>query len=81
MTIASRHIFQNQYLQPNKILVVLSEGSEQNNISKSIPLTKGKLAIQGKTTAYVCEQGVCKLPTTDPHVFSQQISTIETISE
>ena len=59
---------------PNKILVVLSEGNEQNTVGKSIPLVKGKLAMQGKTTAYVCEQGVCKLPTTEPHIFSQQIS-------
>ena len=60
---------------PNKILVVLSEGREQINVGKSIPLVKGKLAMQGKTTAYVCEQGVCKLPTTEPNIFSQQIST------
>jgi len=60
---------------PNKILVVLSEGREQINVGKSIPLVKGKLAMQGKTTAYVCEQGVCKLPTTEPNIFSLQIST------
>ena len=64
---------------PNSIIVVLSEGSEQINVSKRIPLVKGKRVIQGKTTAYVCEQGVCKLPTIDPNIFSQQISSLEKI--
>ncbi|RMG44914.1 MAG: thioredoxin domain-containing protein [Acidobacteria bacterium] len=34
--------------------------------TKGIPLLAGKEMIGGEPTAYVCEQGVCKLPTTDP---------------
>ena len=64
---------------PNSVLIVLSEGREQSNVEKSIPLVRGKLAIQGKTTAYVCEQGICNLPTADPDVFLQQISNLEKI--
>ena len=76
--------FINKYRQnylPNNILVVLSEGTEQSLVGKSIPLAKEKPAIQGKTTAYVCERGVCKLPTTEPHIFLKQITSRKIISE
>ncbi|QMU62356.1 MAG: DUF255 domain-containing protein [Gammaproteobacteria bacterium] len=72
--------YRENYL-PNKVLIVLSEGSEQSNVANSIPLVKGKIAMQGETTAYVCEQGTCKLPTSDPQIFSQQISTIRSVDE
>ena len=65
--------FRKTYL-PNKILVVLSEGENQKAINRSIPLTQGKLAIDGRTTAYVCEKRICKLPTAEPRIFAQQIA-------
>ena len=34
--------------------------------------------MRGKTTAYVCEQQVCELPTSDPAVFAAQIAKVET---
>jgi uncharacterized protein YyaL (SSP411 family) len=33
--------------------------------------------IGGKLTAYVCEQRVCALPTSDPAIFAQQIARVE----
>ncbi len=41
---------------------------------KIVPYLEGKLPRGGQATAYVCEQGVCKLPTNDPRVFRDQIS-------
>jgi len=35
-----------------------------------------KIAQGGKATAYVCEQKVCALPTTEPAIFAKQISTV-----
>lgn len=35
------------------------------------PLLEGKIAQNGQTTAYVCREGNCELPTTDVAVFSQ----------
>ncbi|MBI2339295.1 MAG: thioredoxin domain-containing protein [Deltaproteobacteria bacterium] len=49
----------NQAFLPNKVIAV----SSGRNLD--IPLLKGREAIGGKTTFYVCENQVCKLPTND----------------
>ena len=60
---------------PNRILAVVAEGDELDNHTALIPLLKGKIARDGKPTAYVCENRICDLPTTDPAVFATQIRT------
>ncbi len=62
---------------PNRILIVSEEGDELNRHAELVPLVKSKIPQQGKTTAYVCEKGNCELPTSDPKIFSKQISTVE----
>ncbi|MBI2609051.1 MAG: thioredoxin domain-containing protein [Deltaproteobacteria bacterium] len=66
---------------PNKILVVVEEGEELKAQAQVIPLIKLKYAIQNKTTAYVCEKGMCELPTHQSNIFSKQISVVETLKE
>lgn len=68
--------FRKKYF-PNRILVVSEEGGELERQAEMIPVIKSKIAQNGKTTAYVCEQGFCKLPTSDPQTFSKQIDTVE----
>ena len=58
---------------PNKIVVVVVEGTDLAAQSKKMPLVEGKVARKGKATAYVCQRGVCKLPTTDVDVFAEQL--------
>ena len=58
---------------PNRILVVAVEGSDLEEQASLIPILVGKYAMQGMATAYVCENRVCDLPTTDPDVFFYQI--------
>jgi uncharacterized protein YyaL (SSP411 family) len=72
--------YRQTYL-PNKVLVVLSEGVNLQEASNVVPFVQGKFAMKGKTTAYVCEKGICDLPTTDHHIFAQQITAIETLGE
>jgi hypothetical protein len=60
---------------PNKIVVVVRDGDEAQ--VALIPLVEGKTARDGKPTAYVCERGICKLPTTDLDIFAQQIGVVE----
>lgn len=56
-------IFQN--FIPNKVVAFHpAEASEAQVIIKLIPFLKDQLPLDGKTTAYVCENYVCKLPTT-----------------
>ena len=61
---------------PNRILSVVAEDELPMHVD-SVPLLKDKRALRGKTTAYVCEQRVCELPTSDPAVFATQIGKVE----
>ncbi|MBI4169785.1 MAG: thioredoxin domain-containing protein [Acidobacteria bacterium] len=61
---------------PNRILVVVSEGEQLAALSRIVPLVGGKLAREGKATAYVCERRVCELPTIDPGIFAKQIRKV-----
>jgi len=38
-----------------------------------VPLVAHKTALGGQATAYVCEEGICELPTDDPAVFARQL--------
>ena len=60
---------------PNRILAIVAEGSELESHAALVPLLEGKVARGGKATAYVCENRICDLPTTDPAVFATQIRT------
>lgn len=67
-----KSVLRDNYL-PNRVLVVTEEGPKIEAIGKLIPLVQGKTAMNGKTTAYVCEKGVCRLPTSDLEEFQTQI--------
>ncbi|MBW1842525.1 MAG: thioredoxin domain-containing protein [Deltaproteobacteria bacterium] len=73
------HEFRNQYL-PNRILTVVAQGKALESLQDIIPLTQSKIAQNGSATAYVCESGVCKLPTDDPREFARQIKTVKTLA-
>ena len=60
-------------LLPNRILAVATEGDDLRAHSAAVPLVAGKVAREGKVTAYVCQNRVCDRPTTDPEVFAAQI--------
>lgn len=60
---------------PNHVLVVISESSPASDaIAALVPWVSEKHTIDGLTTAYVCQGGVCTLPTTDLAVFERLIS-------
>lgn len=58
---------------PNSVLVVVSEGEALAEAARRVSIVAGKTAQAGKATAYVCERGACRQPTTDPQHFMQQI--------
>jgi uncharacterized protein YyaL (SSP411 family) len=62
---------------PNRVLLVVPEGRPLRELSKLASLVEGKVAAGGKSTAYVCNRGVCDLPTTDPAVFEKQIRQVD----
>jgi len=62
----------NTYL-PNRALARLST-AELVAQEEAMPLLVGKVAMNGQSTAYVCEEGTCEKPTTDPKVLAQQLA-------
>jgi uncharacterized protein YyaL (SSP411 family) len=60
---------------PNRILAVATEGDDLSAHAALVPLVAGKVAREDKVTAYLCENRVCQLPTTDPEVFAEQLGS------
>jgi hypothetical protein len=56
---------------PNKVVVV-ADDSESNNL-ETIPLLQERSKINGKATAYVCENFACQQPATEPSELAAQL--------
>jgi hypothetical protein len=50
---------------PNKVVLLRPSEQESPDIIRVAPFTEGQTSIDGKATAYVCRDYVCKFPTTD----------------
>ncbi len=57
---------------PNKVLAGASPEAAQVSPS-STPLLEGRTLVDGKPTAYVCQNYVCQLPVTDPESLARQL--------
>jgi uncharacterized protein YyaL (SSP411 family) len=65
-----------RHYAPNHVLAVATEGADLATQSALVPFLADKRALHGRTTAYVCEHGVCALPTHDPDVLARQIAAV-----
>ena len=52
------------YFVPNKVLIFRPEGKDPE-ITKLARYTEEQIPIDGKATAYVCQNYQCQLPTTE----------------
>jgi uncharacterized protein YyaL (SSP411 family) len=66
-----------QYL-PNKILMLADNGEGQRFLSQHIPFIGSVKMHQGRATAYVCENYVCQLPTSDLGVMNRLLRGTDT---
>jgi uncharacterized protein YyaL (SSP411 family) len=66
---------------PCRVLSIVEEGDELASNAKVIPLLKYKEALQNRATAYVCEGGICELPTHAAAVFAKQIAKVIPLSK
>jgi uncharacterized protein YyaL (SSP411 family) len=62
---------------PNRVLSVVVAGTDQEAQAQLVPTIRAKVVRAGLTTAYVCENRTCELPTTDPEVFGRQIRKVQ----
>jgi uncharacterized protein YyaL (SSP411 family) len=54
----------NEGFLPNKVAAFLP--ADTGDLEKTVPLLAGKKALEGKATAYLCENFTCREPLTDP---------------
>ena len=76
---AMSDVVRKHYL-PNRAIATVSSASAARQ-QQAIPLLKAKTAQGGRTTAYVCEEGRCERPTSDPTVFAQQLAKVQPLFE
>jgi uncharacterized protein YyaL (SSP411 family) len=56
---------------PNKILLLADGGAGQKQLAQWLPFLEGVTRKQGRATAYICQNYVCKLPANDPTVVAR----------
>jgi uncharacterized protein YyaL (SSP411 family) len=61
----------NTRFLPNKILLHADGGAGQQQLAVWLPFIAGAHRIKERATAYVCENYVCRLPTTDPQMMAR----------
>ena len=56
---------------PNKI-ILLADGEEgQKTLASYVPFIENVHMINGRSTAYICEDYTCQLPTSDPKIVAK----------
>ena len=65
-------VLRSEFL-PRQVLVHVSE-EQAKTLAGALPILKGKRAGRRGITAYVCEAGICGLPTSDPETFRSQLT-------
>jgi uncharacterized protein YyaL (SSP411 family) len=59
---------------PGSLVMIVPESSAAQ-LARRSPLFREKTAIDGQTTAYVCQNGACQLPVTTADALMQQLGT------
>ncbi|MEO8429841.1 MAG: thioredoxin domain-containing protein, partial [Verrucomicrobiota bacterium] len=73
-TRAMRRIVNRQYM-PNKIVLLADGSTGQEFLSNGLEFIRTAKMMDGKATAYVCENFVCKLPTNDPAKLAELLAS------
>ena len=62
----------NSRFFPNQVVALHpAEAGQRRAIEKLIPFTAPQLPLDGKPTAYLCQNYVCKFPVTEPSEFEK----------
>ncbi len=55
----------HRHFLPNKILIVASDGADRSYLDEKLEAVRAMTQVDGKATAYVCENFTCQAPITD----------------
>jgi uncharacterized protein YyaL (SSP411 family) len=61
---------------PNRVLMAATENEQLESHAELNPLLKGRIARDGQTTVYLCQNFVCGFPTADPATFAEQLTEV-----
>jgi hypothetical protein len=59
---------------PNKIILLVDNGKAQETLASYIPFIESVQMLDGKATAYICENYACQLPTSDRKVVAKLLA-------
>lgn len=68
-----------QYFLPQVQVITICQKDPQKMLMENIPYLYSHQALDGKTTAYVCREGSCQMPTTDLASFDKQLQHLAQI--
>lgn len=70
---ATKRLLREVYTRylPGRVLHVIEPGEQQQRLAHQLSFVSAFSMVDGKATAYVCENFVCQLPTTDVKVMQQ----------
>ena len=58
---------------PNRALLLADGGEGQREVARRLPYLEAVAPLNGQVTAYLCENGACRLPTNDPNTLLAQL--------
>jgi hypothetical protein len=61
---------------PNRIIAGTEEGSPSESLTRVAAIARGKTALGGLPTAYVCERGTCQVPALDAAALSAALAPV-----
>jgi len=61
---------------PNRVLVAAAESEQLESHAELNPLLEDRIARDGRTTVYLCQNYVCGFPTADPATFAEQLAAL-----
>ena len=67
----------NSRFLPNKILMLVEDTETPTSLATYLPFVASLTKVGGKPTAYVCEDYVCQLPTSDPQTLASLLDKTE----
>jgi uncharacterized protein YyaL (SSP411 family) len=62
---------------PNRVLAGAAGGAAAEALGRVAAVARGKVAVGGLPTAYVCERGTCQLPATDVASLAARIAEVK----
>jgi len=62
---------------PNRIVAGAEEGAPSESLARVAAVARGKSALGGLPTAYVCERGTCQIPALDAAALSASLAPVK----